>query len=454
MSFWRTFFGFDEHGPNHAGVTPNANDPADVPPASVGPPDWQPGDPNQVEFDIPNTYSRAQPFPQPSPWSGWPEEWSTPYWDTGHGGFGGGYGGFQTALGFNRLVDTAWACLDLNSSVLAAMPVYRMRSGEIIAPTTWMENPDPSIYGSWYEFAKQLFWDYQCGEAFVLPMAFGADRKPSRFRVVPPWLINIEMNGGTRRYDLGGQDVTSEILHIRYQSDTSCAHGRGPLEVAGARIVAAGLLQRYATKIAETGGTPLYWLEVARRLNQTEADDLLDTWVQSRRRRAGEPALVTGGATLKQAEVVSARNMTLLELAQFSESRIAVLLGVPPYVLSMPVPGGSGESITYSNASQLFSFHDRAWLKPKAVSVMTALSQWALPHGQTAELNRDEYTRPDLESRAKAYKIFIDARVLAADEVRLMERFLGEGPAALSGTETPDTIIAAPQQQTAPAEEQ
>ena len=40
-------------------------------------------------------------------------------------------------------------------------------------------------------------------------------------------------------------------------------------------------------------------------------------------------------------------------------------------------------------------------LRPKAGHVMTALSGWALPRGQSVELNRDEYCRPALKERAE-----------------------------------------------------
>jgi HK97 family phage portal protein len=343
-------------------------------------------------------------------------------------------------MGMHKLVDTAWACLDLNSSVLSAMPVYRMQSGQVVPSMTWMTNPDPMIYTSWQEFAKQLFWDYQMGEAFVMPMAYAANGFPLRFRVVPPWLMNVELRGGTREYMLGGTDVTSDILHIRYQSNTADARGHGPLEAGGARMTAAGLLQRYADRIAETGGTPLYWLEVDRRLNETEGSDLLDRWVESRIRRAGEPALVTGGAKLNQGQSMSARDMTLLELAQFNESRIAVLLGVPPFLVGLP---GAGNSLVYSNVESLFDFHDRSSLRPKANAVMSAMSGWCLPRGQTAELNRDEYSRPPLKERAEAYQLFIAMGALSAVEVRAMERFNGES-AAVSLTGVDDTSLTSP----------
>lgn len=421
MGFWSNLFGGT---PNHEGVTPNEN----------GPEDYDPGDPDGVEY-LPDEQveARAVSFPAPSPWSGWPAEWSTPNWGP--------------QAGINKLIDTAWNCLDLNSNVLAAMPVYRMTSGQVGLPFSWMANPDPAIYTSWFEFAKQLFWDYQMGEAFVLPMARAADGYPLRFRVVPPWLMNVEMKGGVREYKLGTLDVTGEVLHIRYQSTTADARGHGPLEVAGARVTAAGMLQRYANKIAETGGTPMYWMEVDRRLNQAEAEDLLDRWVESRTRRAGEPALVSGNAALKQATSMSARDMTLLELAQFNESRIAVGLGVPPFLVGLP---SGGDSMTYSNVESLFDFHDRSSLRPKATAVMGALSGWALPRGQTVELNRDEYSRPALKERAESYKILhdiVDADgrpAITVQEIRTMERLHGEdervqaqsdpAPAALSLT--------------------
>lgn len=404
MGFWSDLFGGT---PNHDGVTSNES----------GPGEYNPGDPDGVEIHGEPTESRALPYPMPSPWSGWPAEWSTP--------------NFNTQAGLGKLIDTAWACLDLNASVLSTMPVYRLQSGRVVSPRLWMANPDPDIYSSWQEFAKQLFWDYMLGEAFVLPMAYRSDNYPLTFRVVPPWLLNVEMRNGRREYKLGAQDVTGEILHIRYQSSTADARGHGPLEVAGARMTTAGLLQRYAQNLAETGGTPHYWLGVDRTLKKAEADDLLNQWVESRTRHAGHPALLSGGASLNQLQAMSARDMALLELAQFSEARIATLLGVPPFLVGLP---SGGDSLTYSTVAQLFDFHDRSSLRPKAAAVTAALSGWALPHGQSVELNRDEYTRPSsLKERAEGYKILAEMQALDKNEVRAMERLHGE-PSALSLT--------------------
>lgn len=358
---------------------------------------------------------RALPWIAPSPWSGYPSEWGTPAWNSAGGQGSGG--------AMSRVVDAAWAAIDLNSSVLSSMPVYRLLNGVVTRPLPWMMNPDPTIYTSWQEFAKQLFWDYHLGEAFVLPMATSAAGFPTNFRVIPPWLINVEMRSGRREYALGNTDVTGEILHIRYASTTDSARGIGPLDVAGARQIAIRLLQKYADTLAETGGTPMYWLGLQRNITEGEGRDLLDRWIESRAKYAGYPAIVSGGATLNQTKSMSAEDVALLELTHFNEARIAILLGVPPFLLGLAA--ASGGSITYSNVESLFDFHDRSSLRPKANAVMSALGAWALPDSESVELNRDDYTRPGLVDRARAYELLIRNGVMTAEEARAMERLYG-----------------------------
>jgi HK97 family phage portal protein len=393
MSFWDWVSGRD--------VTPNATVET---PDSVGPASSA-GDPEGVVFEGEETFSGERAAVWPSPWDGWPVEWNVPNWDNGQ---------------LNNLVDAAYACVDLNASVLSAMPVYRLRGGEVIAPLSWMFNPDPAVYSSWVEFAKELFWDYQMGEAFVLALDRYANGFPSRFRVIPPWMVNAEIAGnGSRSYRIGMVDVTGDVLHIRNRSSTGDARGHGPLEVGRTRLVAAALLSRYVTELARGGGIPYYVIEVPQRLSPGDAQQILDQWWESRTKRLGQPAIVTHGGRARQVQM-NPTDIGLTELAQFNESRIATLLGVPPFLVGLP---SGGDPMTYSNVSSLFDYHDRASLRPKATMVMSALSSWVLPRGQAVELNRDEYSRPALTERANAYEKLIDVGVMSVDEARAMERF-------------------------------
>ena len=397
MGFWSNLL---DRNPN--GGTPNPN-----PDTSVGVP-WNAGDPDGLTLQgFEPTYSRSLPTVVPSPWDGWPADWGMPNWDFGSK--------------FNELIDVAWMCLDINSRILSTMPVYRTTNGRISPPMSWMTNPDPAIYNSYAEYAKQKFWDYQLGETFVWSMAEYTDGYPMKFRVLPPWMVKVELKDGTRNYKLpSGRDITSQICHIRYKSTTDSAHGVGPLESAGARILTAGILAKYVRETVASGGSIGQTLETDQELSPEDADDLLHQWVKTRMEHLGYPPVLDNNVKLVDHKVTSPKDMAMLEISQFTESRIALLLGVPPFLAGLP---SGGDSLTYTNVSALFDYHDRSALRPYATAVMTAFSNWALPRGQAAELNRDEYTRPDFAARADSWVKLVAAGIVTVDEARMAERF-------------------------------
>jgi hypothetical protein len=97
----------------------------------------------------------------------------------------------------------------------------------------------------------------------------------------------------------------------------------------------------------------------------------------------------------------------------------------------MGLPSG-GDSMTYSNATSLFDYHWRAGLRPKAQTVMGALSQWLLPRGTGIEVNRDAYVQPDPLARAQVAQIYLSSGVLTSEEVREIERFRVAGVGGVS----------------------
>ena len=379
-------------------------------------PSYSPGDPHGFEVTGPPFEGgKALPPINVQPWSGWPAEWSTPNWQG------------QVA----SLTDTAWACLDSNASILSTMPPYLVGAARSL-DSDWLNNPDPDVYGSWEEFAKQLFWDFQgAGEAYVLATAYYASGWPARFHVVPPWNVEPDIDGtGRRRFLIGNTDVTVDLLQIRYASRVGDAHGHGPLEAGGPRLVAASSLARYAYQVGAAGGIPNSVLTHPARLSADQAADLQTQWVIARMNTLGMPAVLSGGVDFKTLEF-SPKDMALVELAQWNDSRIAVLLGVPPFCVALP---SGGDPMTYSNVSSLFDYRWRAGLRPLAQSVMSALSGWVLPRGTTVELNRDEFIRPGPLERAQTWKILLEAGVISTDEVRAAERF------GISGVVAPPSV--------------
>jgi HK97 family phage portal protein len=377
-------------------------------------PSSSPGDPHGVVLDTSGPVVPPPPRPVAQPWAGWPADWAV--------GWSGGDVG--------RLTDTAWTCVDLNASVLASMPPYLVGAAATL-DQGWLVNPDPDLYASWDEFAKQLAWDYQLGEAFVLATARYATGVPARFHVVPPWLVNVEMRSGRRAYSIGSWDPGGDLLHVRYQSNTADAHGHGPLEAGAGRLVASELLARYASGIASSGGVPSSVLEHPEDLTPEQATALQTQWISARLSNLGAPAVLSGGVQWRATQL-SPQDMALVDLAGWNDARIAVMLGVPPFLVGLP---SGGDSMTYSNTTQLFDYHWRAGLRPKAAALMAALSEWLLPRGTLLEVNRDAYVRPGPLERAQTAEIYnriVDAQgnpVLTVQEIRDAERLDDRLPA-------------------------
>jgi HK97 family phage portal protein len=402
-------------------IVPNANDPAAVPPSTVGPDQLvTPGDPDGVIITGDDPPDWRPPRITPSPWSGWPADWWPPLWNGGQA---------------SNLTDVAWMCVDYNANVLMEMPPYLVDAAPSLN-ADWLVNPDPDLYTSWEEFIKQLAWDYQAaGEAFVLATARYATGWPARFHVVPPYLVNVEMDAGRRRYSIGSVDLSpEELLHIRYQSSVSDAHGHGPLEAGAYRIVAARMLVEYGSKLAG-GIIPPGILTSSEEINQEQADLMKQRWVTARLSGIGEPAVLGQGVTF-EATQIDPQKMALVDLTRDQEARIAYLLGVPGPLVGLP---GSGDSLTYNTVLMIFIQHWRVGLRPKAQALMAALSGWALPRGTRVELNRDSYVEPEPLAQAQTAQILagiVDPQTgqqaLTVAEIRGEERLDNSQPTDLA----------------------
>jgi len=387
----------DDHDPNGTvGDPPTVGldvytEPTETPPAVV----------------VADSGGPAPPWPPSrihvSPWDGWPADWGVPSW-----------GGVV-----DDLTDVAWAALDLNASVFSTMPPYLVGASDSL-PDEWIDNPDPDQYTSWSTFAHSLMWDFQLGEAFVLCTSRFANGWPARFHVAPPWSVNAELVGGRRDYSVGALRIDPvDVLHIRYRSTVDNARGTGPLDAGRTRLVAARVLLRYLTNFVAGGAVPSSVLESEEDVTATQANDLHAQWVNARMSKLGLPAVLGGGVKWKATQA-NALDSALAELAAYTDAKLAVLLGVPPFLLGLP---GGGDSMTYSNVSSIFDYHWRAGLKPKASRVMLALSQWLVPRGTSVEVNRDEYVNPGPYERAQTYEIHQRIGSMTVEEIREAERF-------------------------------
>lgn len=392
-------------------AVPRDNPPNDNPPlGSVGPNVPQGFGDVHVMYDANNPPTAVQA------WQGWPTEWATPLWN-----------GASAA----HLVTTLWTCVDLNTRQLATMPTYGMKGLEMFVLPEWSNNPEPGTYASSVEAWQQVFNTLQVdGECLLWCVGRYANGTVARYIVLNPAWVNIERANGSVAYEMGGKELDpKDVLHIKYQSWPGNLRGIGPLTWAAGSIVSAVALEKYTANLASNGGIPWAVIKTQRHLNGTDAEKLQQRWVTAARARNGAPAILSGGIELETL-TVNPRDMALLEMRVFDETRIASALGCPPYLVGLPQP----EGLTYNNGQALFDFHWRATLRAMAVNVASAISGWALPRGQRMEFNRDAYVQPDPESRARTYQTMFNIvdekgnRAITVDEIRMAERLLPNQP--------------------------
>jgi HK97 family phage portal protein len=377
-------------------------------------------------------------------WSGWPVEWNMPNWGSSV------EGGLQ---GIVNRVSTVFGAIDLNSSILSTMPPYRLQGGAVVGSLPWMQNPQPEVYTGWTEAMKQVVMSYYNGEAFLWATSRYTDGTVRNWVMLNPAWVDIEMEGQMRTYEMGGLDITPDVLHLRYASWPGTPHGIGPLEALTAQLFGVAAMERYQSNLATRGGIPWGVLTAPGNLSRDQSIELRDKFVAARMSAMGAPAVMSGGVTLAPF-TITPKDMALLELRQFDEARISVLLGVPPMLLALP-EGQS--SMTYKNAEGVYDFHWRAYLRPKAATIAEAISQWALPRGQTVEFNRDEYVQGNPTERtamyANLYNIYdpvTGQRAITIDEIREAER-MSAIDATMSTPTTGDEPVTGGIEDTGPA---
>lgn len=385
-------------------IEPNCNDPI----GTVGP--------NAEEgFGDTHVMYPSGLLPDVQRWAGWPVDWDTPNW------------GVSNDVLRSR-VSTVFAAIDKNADALGSMPPYVLDKGAITdEPPPWLRNPQPEVYTGWIEFLRQAVFSLMTGEVFLWATAWRAGH-PTKFVVLDPNWVQVDLRGHIRTYRMGDADITGEVLHIRYVSWPGEPRGIGPLEALSRSLISARALEQYQSDLASRGGIPWGVITVEGNLTAAQANDARWQYVTSRLGARAAPAVFSGGAKM-EAFNISPKDMALLELRQFDEARIATVLRCPPTLLGLP----SGESsLTYQTKEGIFDAHWRTDLRPIAARMCEAISQWALPRTQTLEFDDDEYTRPPLGEYATTLASLVAAKIMTVDEARAALRLNGRRPASTS----------------------
>lgn len=223
--------------------------------------------------------------------------------------------------------------------------------------------------------------------------------RPDRTRVVPAangFAMGYEYtaSGGTRRFDIDVDRGVRPVLHIKRFHPVDDFYGMSPLDPAAFAIDTHNTSSAFNKALLDNGATPSGAFVYAgdpdggNRLGDEQYDRLkqqLEEQVQGAA-NSGRPLLLEGGIDWKTLGVDPER-MQMVEAKNVAAREIALSLGVPPMLLSIP---GDNTYANYAEANRAFY---RQTVIPLSRWLARALTNWFAEH-----LERDMRLEIDLDT--------------------------------------------------------
>ncbi len=324
-------------------------------------------------------------------------------------------------------------CTALIADTLSGLPWRVHRDRERLAAPDWITDPqarrlDQRIVSGpvpdwrqsgvefWSSLITSILW---WGEGLLYVPVRDASGAP----VPPLWQVNpsdVEI-ADSGRYAIVGDDdepgyefEPDELIVIRGLTRPGKARGMGVLQAHAADLGLASSVRDFAANMLQRGIPNGYLRVNSPNLTRPQARVLQADWM----RQHGGPLkkiAVLNATTEFHPLSLDPQAMQLVEMRRYSMLEVALLFGVPPYLLGLP-----GDSSTYANVESRMIEFGQFTLFPWARRIESALDA-EFPRGTNLKVNLDALRRADTATRYGAHKIGIESGFLTIDEVRQME---------------------------------
>ena len=317
----------------------------------------------------------------------------------------------------------------LISDTISCLPWYLVRDGRRLPLPTWIADPQlkrgdgrttsggllPPERMSFVEFwstaiVSMLWW----GEAIIWTPIRDAGGQPR----APMWLLHpqaVDLDEYTGVYSVDGHELAEdEVIVIRGFTKPGCRRGLGVVDSYGPEFASMQAMRAFSDN-ALRRGVPNGYLQVTRPdLTQEEADRLKSAWMSAH--GGSRKSIAVLNATTQFTPIqLDAQAMELIELRRFSVLDVALMFGVPPYMLGLP-----SDSSTYANVESRMIEFSQFTLLPWSRRIEDALDN-ELALGTELRINLDALQRADTATRYAAHKVAIDSGFLSVEDVREME---------------------------------
>lgn len=314
-----------------------------------------------------------------------------------------------------------WACIRVLCTSMAGLPVIQVsESGGVrrrVTPSLAVRKPSPSVSQSGFVYQVMASW-LESGNVYADIVAYDSQGRPSQVETIDPHHVSwvrkdgkwsVLVNGVERRvWPLG------DLWHVPAFLRPGSPVGLAPSEYAAQSIRTSIEAERFGGDFFTHGAHPTSIIRSRQALNEQQAEQIKAT----ARRLIGSREPAVFGADLEWSPIqTNPADSQFLDLLRFEVEQAARVYGVPP---SMIYGAVSGQSVTYSNASQ----DDLSFLKHSLrywVNLFEdAWSEW-LATPQVVKFNVDAILQMTTLERTQIHEMRLRTKTRTVNEVRLLE---------------------------------
>lgn len=315
-----------------------------------------------------------------------------------------------------------WRCVSLLASGVSGLPtdVYNETptGRRVKAPTPrWLARPQEwqAPVDFWHRVMTSLLLD---GNAFIWTKRNTAGRIIA-LEVLNPKMVHIERTeSGDIRFRINGEPFDrSWILWIPAFTVDWQLRGLSPIDAAREAIDMGLTVEEFGTRFFHQGTSMAGVIQHPGTPKADEAEMLRGMFKKKHSGINNSHAIgiLTGGASWQNI-TISPEQAQFLETRRFQKAEIALLFGVPPYMVDPSVTSSWGSGVEEQNTFfTIFSLQDYVTRIEQYVSL------FLLPGKQYLKFNVDARLRPKTKDRYAAYKIAVDSGFMNRDEVRELE---------------------------------
>jgi HK97 family phage portal protein len=323
------------------------------------------------------------------------------------------------------------AGIRLLADTVSALPAdsFIRRDGERKAyrpKPIWLTKPDPRNETQTFQslVSQMVISLYTNGNCFLATMR-SSDGEVQELRVLPPEKVDIERNAdGSPRYLYrkanGNVEVFTQdqIKHIPLLRMPGEERGVDLLTANKQAILQGVAVEEYTSAFFQNASNPSGVVSLPPNIKKEDAEAIRDQ-IKKNTSRSNQwsVAVMSGGASWQSLGGINAEQAQLLSTRNFTVLQVCRILRVPPFMLGITDPG----AMSYNSVEAQSMGFIRDTLRPLCTILESALSQLIIAPDAFVKFNMEAMLRGVSADRAAFYSSMASSGFISTNEVRKLE---------------------------------